>query len=303
PNNLGDLASEPFFQTRFPAGVSPVLPGPNNGNMPGGMPPGGDPNGEMNGGMPPNVALAPGQVPAPTEPLPAPNFQPGIEKPFLCWAYDETVVEGHTYRYQVVYALRNPVYDSNITRPPQLAEQFAIWSEPDAQGWGQSTYVPPTAEFYLATTNWQSDKTPANIKIDVFKWAQGKWQTLPFTVSPGDRIGDVQAGVDYGTNVTVVDLKYDPRGNNGAGRPYVLLLTADGRLIEREPTADRTNERMLSLRAYIQSLAPPPGTPGAPGTPTAPGAVGAPGAPGMPGMPGMPPGGIRPGYNPAAGGR
>ena len=183
-----------------------------------------------------------------------------MEKPFLCWAYDETVVEGHTYRYQVLYALRSPVYDSNITRPPALAEQFCDLERNQPRRLGpvdrrcpsrppSSTSTPPTGPQTV---------TPAAIKINVFKWAQGKWQTLPFNVSPGDKIGDLQAGVDYGTNVTVVDLKYDPRGNNGAGRPYVLLLTADGRLIEREPTADRTNERMLSLQAYIQSITPPP---------------------------------------------
>ncbi|HEX8323866.1 MAG TPA: hypothetical protein VF595_08115, partial [Tepidisphaeraceae bacterium] len=122
---------------------------------------------------PANAAVA-GMPPA--EPLPTPSFQPPLTAPFQGWAYDETVVEGHTYRYQVLYALRSPVFASNVVQPPELAQLFAIWSELDDTKWSEAVEVKPTAEFYLAGTNWAAERTPANIKIEVFKWAQGRWQ-------------------------------------------------------------------------------------------------------------------------------
>lgn len=273
PSDLGGVVSEPFYQVPGRTPRMPVMPPGMNGEQPNP-----DESGDMGGMQPGMPQLAPGQTPPPAEMLPTPNFTPSATTDFLCWAYDETVQEGHTYRYQVLYALRSPVYESNVTKPPELAQVFAIWSTPDPKAWSWPVEVKPTAEFYLATNNWPEGRTPPNIKFEVFKWAQGKWQSSTFTVSPGDKVGDkvsdkagdAQAAIDYSTNVTVVDLKYDPRGNNGQGRPYVLLLTDDGRLIERDPSLDRANERMLQLKQFIQ-VNNPPAPPGAP----VPGAVGA----------------------------
>ena len=208
----------------------------------------------------PPAVVAPGQGQPPADkPLPvAPAFAPSGVPAFLGWAYDETVVEGHTYRYQVLYSLRNPIYDTNLGNPPALGQQFAITSTIDENAWSQPVEVKPSAEYYLSTNNWQSvQNTPDKIKIAVFKWALGKWQSETFEVRPGDKIGGTsKAGVDFNTNATVVDLRYDTRGVSAssglAGRSYVLLLTADGRLVEREPTADRSNNRMLQLQQAIQ---------------------------------------------------
>lgn len=209
--------------------------------------------------VPPPVVVAPGQGQPPVDkPLPvSPRFAPTGVPPFLGWAYDETVVEGHTYRYQVLYSLYNPIYDTNLGNPPALGQQFAINSTIDDNAWSQPVEVKPSAEYYLTTNNWQSvQNTPDKIKISVFKWALGKWQSETFEVRPGDKIGGTKNGIDFNTNATVVDLRYDTRGistNSGlAGRSYVLLLTADGRLVEREPTADRSNNRMLQLQQAIE---------------------------------------------------
>ncbi|MGC4033409.1 MAG: hypothetical protein QM754_17105 [Tepidisphaeraceae bacterium] len=278
PASLGGV-----IQTQFRPGTPPPPPGMGGPN-PAGIPrqPGVDGETPMDGTQP---GMQPGQGQPPANGLPSPVFQPAlVTQPIYCWTYDETVVEGHTYQYQVVYALRNPVYDSNaaIVADVKLGQVFAIWSEVKPDAWSQDVNVKPTAEFYLAGTNWRQGSVPPSIKINVFKWALGKWQMETFNVFPGDPVGGKGVNnVDFGTGYTLVEMRDDPRGNSGRGKPFVLFLKPDGLLEEREPTVDNANQRMLKLRGAIEAAkaaaagtAPPAGIPGTPG-----GAV-----PGQPGV-------------------
>jgi len=230
----------------------------------------GDPN-FMNNGQPnPNGAMPnPGAAPAPQQPqaLPPAVFAPNqVFQPFTGWAYDETAEEGHTYRYQVVYALRNPVYEANlnIVANQALAQQFAIPSPLDAKAldanaWSQPVTVKSTTEFYLAGPNWPSNNIPSNVRVLVYKWANGKWQEGKFAVSPGDKIGGQEAGIDYQTSDSLVDIRYDTRRS----MPYVLVMNAAGQLVERDPTSDQRNPRQKQLKANVQAANGVPG--GAPG--------------------------------------
>ncbi|HEX8342441.1 MAG TPA: hypothetical protein VF624_16175 [Tepidisphaeraceae bacterium] len=226
----------------------PILPGdPDNPMMPG-MP------GEEFG-MPGQPPVQPGQGQSNAEPLPSPVFQPGaIGKTITAWAYDDTVEEGRTYQYQVLYALRNPVFAANANvAVPDVAGTFALWSILDEGAWSQDVTVDPSTYFFLAQPNWQMQSVPGAVRMSVYKWAAGKWQVaLAPTVAPGDVIGAVTGNtsgpVSFATNYTLVDVRYDERQQ----RPYVIVLGPDGKLTEREPKADRDDKVHAALRMVIE---------------------------------------------------
>ena len=250
----------------------PSVPIPPNLGRPPFMPPD---QGDQQGNAPQQAA--PGQGQPNASPLPAPVFRPSDTQPFVCWGYDDTVVEGKTYRYQVCYAIRNPLWQSNIVANPAMAQQLLIWSTLDDNAWSQPTYVKPSTEFFLSGPSWASN-TPGGVRVQVFKWSQGIWQSKVFTVSPGDEIGGVDGKTDYSTNATVVDVRYDPRME----RAYMLVLAPDGKLVEHDPITDRNSPRLQQLNQLIQQAAganpggPPNGVPGAPGLPPG---IGGPGQP------------------------
>jgi len=217
----------------------------------------------------PNPGAAPA-APAQPQALPPAAFTPSAVPPvpFTGWAYDETAQEGHTYRYQVVYSLRNPVFqaNANIVPNPALAQQFAMPSPLDAKAldanaWSQPITVKATTEFYLAGPNWPSNNIPSNISVLIYKWANGKWQSHTFPISPGDKIGGQNGGIDYQTTDSLVDIRYDTRRS----MPYVLVMNAAGQLVERDPKTDREDPRQKQLKANVGAPAGAPGAaPGAP---------------------------------------
>ena len=260
PDSIADLAGLQLAQAE---------PRMRGGNPPGNYPPGVYPPGVFPPGFPsPNgengIPQFPGQPAAPaannTPPLPAGNvFNPANQALIVGWAYDDTVQEGHTYQYQVVYAIRNPVYgaNANIVAKAALAQQFAIRSAVSTGAWSAPITVKSTTEFYLASANWPANSIPSKVRMEVFKWANGKWQSKTFDVSPGDKIGSVENQTDFQTPVALIDIRFDLRRN----KPYVLVMGNDGSLVEHEPSLDRNNPRHKQL----QNIIAPPATPAAAG--------------------------------------
>ncbi|MGN6727592.1 MAG: hypothetical protein ACTHLZ_16865 [Tepidisphaeraceae bacterium] len=274
----------------YPPGTYP----PGAGQRPPGAPPFGDPNMGPDG-MDPSMQpqqQAPGSGQSGANPLPAPVFRPSDTPPFVGWAFDETVGEGKTYRYQVLYAIRNPVYQANIVADPKMAQQFLLWSKLEDTAWSQPVLVKPSTEYFLSGANWTSN-TPNSVRMEVFKWSEGKWQSHIFNVSPGDEIGGVEGQTDFSTNATLVDIRYD-RYDVGGARAFALVLAPDGKLVEHDPTADRNSPRLAQLRQLVQMALNPNGV-----NPTDPNNPGGALPPGVPGGAGYPPGGgYRPGMIP-----
>lgn len=220
--------------------------------------------------MDPNAAPgAPGANAVAAGGLPQPQFNPtlaGMPAEIVGWFFDENVQEGRKYRYNVRYAIRNPAYESNLVAKPALAQQFAIWSELDENGWSEPVEIAPGTHFFLAQGGWLANNVPLLVSVEVFKWSGGKWQRDVFRLAPGDRVGTDNNIAKFRTDNILVDIRFDERLN----KAYVLFLGPDGRLAEQDPISARNDPLRQALMAEVNAGAPAPG--GAPvgGAPAAP---------------------------------
>lgn len=240
PNDLAELAGLQLAQAPRNPNLPPDAFFDGMDEMPG------DPN--FNG-MRPGQPGQPAQAGQPNmEALPAPVFVPQGTPTITGWFYDADVKEGRTYRYQVLYAIKNPLYRSNQVTKPQLARQFAIWSQVDKDAWSQPVRVDTSTRYFIADRSWTSSSQPNAVRMEIFKKTGGKWQSRIMSVAIGDPIGWPEAGADWGTGSTLVDVRYDDR----LERAYLLLLGPDGKLREREPMSDRSD--LNTDRAALQLL-------------------------------------------------
>lgn len=202
-------------------------------------------------------------------PLPQAQFDPRQTPTIYGWFFDTEVAEGRTYRYQVLYAIKNPVWQSNLVArdKPELARQYAIWSTIQEDAWSEPRTVETTTRYFIADRSWTAGSVPASVRMEVFKWTGGKWQSRVFNVSPGDQIGWRDAGTDWGTNSRLVDVRFDER----LERAYLLVMGPDGKIVQRDPFSDRedNNEERAALKFLVrQAQQPAVGT--ATGNPPAP---------------------------------
>ena len=266
PNSLADLAGLQLAQAR-PPGYPPGYPG-----APGRPPINPDDPRFMEEGMMPMPMPGQGAPGAPGAPtagaLPAAAFVPQGAPVIIGWFFDENVVEGHIYRYQVRYAIKNPMFQNNQVDPkkPELAQTFAIWSKLTDDAWSEERAIETSTRYYLANPGWQGGSVPNNVRVEVFKWAAGRWQRQIFQTSIGDTIGQKDAGIEFATASMLVDVRFDDR----LDRAYVLVLGPDGQLTEREPIIDRNDPDRAALKLLADKAAPPAvGAAGGPGAPVA----------------------------------
>lgn len=142
------------------------------------------------------------------------------------WAYDDTAKPGQTYRYRIVYKMRNPVFSTTNLADAKIAGKLALESPPS--DWTPPVAVPEKTKFWISTLG----KDVA--RLDVFQWEKGEWKKLPqkeSALSPGDQVP--------GTEWTVVDV----RGSEG-GRDrdkYVLLTNDTGQMSKRDMNTDHSD--------------------------------------------------------------
>ena len=174
----------------------------------------------------------PGAVPQPQTiyPFPTEEFDPTKFVEVMGWAHDATVQPGKTYRYKVVYKLKNPIFlTGNVAKNPQLAEQFQIVSKESE--WTEEVIIPNATNFYLA-----QPPRPDWARFEIFVWKNGQQQSKTFEVAPGDPIGKVDGAIDYSTGWSLVDVREDPRSN---GDRYVIVMDPNGSLVKRDFKVDR----------------------------------------------------------------
>lgn len=241
------LVDDPDFQGPFAQASPGGLPGtPGLPGIPATPPPmePGTP-GEAGSGLPPTTPLPPAQF-APTD----------LAVDTDGWAFDDTVQTGKTYRYQVKWAILNPLFGfQNVAVDTKFEKQFAIWSELKAEGWGSEVTVSSLTNFFVAKA-WNSNKAGKDISISVFKWQAGKWQSETFTVVPGEMVGAMKDGVDYSTGYTLVDVRYDGDRVSNDNRTTALLMGPDGKIVTRSPAADKINPVYIQLTG--ETTPPPP---------------------------------------------
>lgn len=155
-----------------------------------------------------------------------------VTEPLKVWAHDDTVEAGKTYRYAIVYYLRNPLFETfNIAANEKLSDQFAIKSP--MSNWSSGVKVTAKVNFFLAGV------TKDAVKFEVFTWAKGNWKSKVIQRAPGDLIPD--------TTWTVVDQRKE--GND----PYVLLVNQGGQIQRRDYQTDRKSPLYQQLKSQIET--------------------------------------------------
>lgn len=204
-----------------------------------GMPPGFNPNMRPGGpGMNPNAG-GPAVPTAPTG-LFVPNPQMGD---VTAWVHDDTVKPGKIYRYRIRYAMKNPVYNTNLA-DKKVVDVFAIrQKEAESSDWTESVSIATRTQFFIAGVQ------PTKATIRVFRWQGGVLNVSDFSVQPGDPIGGTIDGpngpIDYSTGSTLVDIR-----DNGT------ILVMDDQNIVRQRTFD--SDRNDPEHRKLQGEASPP---------------------------------------------
>ncbi len=196
----------------------------------------------------PNAAPpAPG---AGAAPAPAPAAPPKAEE---IWVHDDSVLEGHTYRYRVRVVVYNPMFNTvRLTADPKMAEIFTLPQDANT-GWSQ--WTPPIA-VKSHTHFFVGPKTPfpptkKAIDVTLFQWQGGKMARSILNLNPGDPIG--------ATPWTVVDIKTD-------GADFLVTFIDDGgRAVTRSWRTDSRSPDLLNLNQQVA----PPAAPAAGGAPAA----------------------------------
>jgi hypothetical protein len=210
-------------------------------------------NGEHPGGGGPRSPTTPPNNPPPTTPeapaapvqiqaapaLPPGQFMPAsLTADIVGWAYDDSVVPGHTYRYRVVYKIQNPIWQTvHIAKDPKLTQQFALSSADAGESkfvWTKKIDVPSLTKFFLADNVSGSDDRA--VHIWVVKWQAGKEKRHLFDdVMPGDYVGRKGADGDFVTGCVLVDVQ--PEENNRGA--YILTMDDRGNLIRNDWKVDQ----------------------------------------------------------------
>ena len=238
-------AQQEITQPAFPD----VIPGVRVWYAPGQEPP--DPtkkqrNGRV--GAPVRPHLPPAPVHAPVQPAaPNPNgFNPQgggqaaqgdfnvmtLNQDLDLMVHDTTAEPGHTYRYQVKYALSNPTWDSANLAVQKVADIFALESPPS--DWTQPVTIPSTTQIFVVNVSSQTQ----SVRFDVFEWKDGKMTRSTVNAAPGDAIKDE----------TVVDIRQDSGKRDTS---YVLLVGPNGNLTRQDKQGDAANPDYDKLKAEV----------------------------------------------------
>ena len=231
----GAPAPAPAPGARGLAGIPPAMP--PRGAVPAQPAPGG-PGGVGGAGGPGGLNQAPGQLNPAT-----------LTQDILVWNHDDTVRPGQTYRYRIVYYMKNPVLGLTGVADKSILEVLEVKSPPS--DWSAPVTIPQVTKFWFASLR------GSGAAADVYHWENGVWTRKQGVLyQPGDKVAD--------SEWTVVDV----HGQYGGARDrekYVILTNDAGEVIRRYPSADRSNDEKKGLDAQVN-----PGAAAAGGNPTMP---------------------------------
>lgn len=226
-----------------------VLAQANFGAPPPGLPPGVPPN------MPPGAAPQPAQPAAPqvnasaavqkyNAQLPQGNeVDPAKMQDVECWAFDDSVAPGKTYRYRFRYMVLNPAHSSPIAGTPDIARQLALISA--YSEWSSPAPVSPAVNFFVAS----GISSGSRVNFKVYKWQNGEITTVNESDAPGDIIGAAHANansVDYTTDWTMVGTHRDYDGTY-----YVMLVNPSGEIMRRNYHDDELDPLNRELKREV----------------------------------------------------
>jgi hypothetical protein len=175
------------------------------------------------------------------------NMGQGVLNPFqitsdvLIWAIDETATPGQTYRYRIVYKLKNPVFGVQNLAPADLVNQLTLKSPPSA--WTGAVKAPDMTKFWLVDADSRNERA----RIDVFHYSKGSWVAQKnMEAHPGDQIP--------GRELTLVDVR-----SGDHREKYVLLASDTGDMLRRDASTDAADPDHQTM------LNPTPNPNGGPG--------------------------------------
>ena len=107
------------------------------------------------------------------------------------WAHDDSTTPDNTYRYRLRVGVFNPVAGLGWYKEEyqEYNDRVVLWSE----------YTAPTEEVFVEGRNYilPISETSKGVKVAVAKYKLGLWLGHEFSVSPGDKIGDLVEVVKY----------------------------------------------------------------------------------------------------------
>jgi hypothetical protein len=204
-------------------------------------------------GLPP-VNPPPMAIPNPNA-MPGANAAPGVINPlnipadFTVWAHDETAKPGETYRYRLVYHMKNPVVDIKNIAGPKIINVLDIASPPSA--WSQPVTIARKIMFWVSSVN-----RNGTVQMDVFQYSQGQWQKTTTTpLWPGDQVPQTEVAIiDVHAGTTMRD-------------KYILVADAEGD-IKKHPASERNDSKYKEMLDLVNKPVTPAAAPGR--TPPAP---------------------------------
>jgi hypothetical protein len=208
-------------------------------------------------GQPPTAEGQPEQPATPT--LPGGDFTPSqMAGDIVGWAYDETVIPGHFYRYRVIYMIKNPIYGSaNIAKDPALAQRFILSSDEGASQskfvWTPKVSVPSLTTIFMASNVLSG--VDHSVRVRVFKWQAGELKTKQYEVMPGDEIGHKESDGDFQTGYTLVDA--ESQSDTADSGAYMLVMDDHGNLVRHEYRTDRTQQALEAAGMAAEVSAQP----------------------------------------------
>lgn len=244
-------ASATPFQNapRGPNYPPPGMPGAGRGEFPPGEWPPGEFPGEFfpGEGMQPQMPNDPQRLqfpPPPTAPF-NPAEHPGGE--VVCWAYDDSALPDQTYRYRVRYFIQNPLYKTqNVAQNAEDAQVLWIPGENTSE-FSAPVTTPPLVHVFLAANPAEGQ---SSARLAVFRWQNGLRHKDVAAYNIGEPIGRQVGEIDYRSSWTLVDIRSNPLNTS---RLFIVLMSPDGRLMERYFDTDRNDALFLKLDAEAAS--------------------------------------------------
>jgi len=162
----------------------------------------------------------------------------------LFWAHDASDEDGpkpgKTYQYKVRYMMLNPLYTAQGLKDPKLAENLGVWSP--FSDWSAPVTIPAALEIQVVQAS--NFGNAASAKFSIYKWQAGNTMKKDTNkVLPGDIVGLTDGEP---TGWTLVDVRRD------RDKPYVLLMDPSGKLVRKDPDADRADPHFQDLNKQIE---------------------------------------------------
>jgi hypothetical protein len=175
----------------------------------------------------------------------------GLPGEVKVYTHDTTCLANKTYRYRMMYYVRNPFFKASGKIQGPIAQAFAVASPVSA--WSKDVVIPPRVEIFAIDIKPVDQKNPTDYAwFDVFVSRDGGWPKEVCRVMPGDPIAGIGADKkEWNSGWTLVDVRKNPKTN----KAYLIIADSNGKLERRDAETDANNPLRL-MRNAVPGVAP-----------------------------------------------